>query len=80
MNGLLKGIFDIVLQCPAEGLHDSVARCIASEKGDRHRRQTEYSRKTRSATEPVPIFGLPAYSLSIIDVCIANDRVIPAGA
>ena len=43
------------------------ARHSPSEKGDRHRRQTENSGKTQGqgATEPVPIFGLPAYSLSI---------------
>ena len=40
------------------------ARHSPSEKGDRHRRQSENSRKSRFVTEPVPIFGLPAYSLS----------------
>ena len=34
-----------------------------SEEGDRHRRQTRKSRRSQSATEPVPIFGLPPYSL-----------------
>ena len=44
----------------------TVTRHSPSENGDRHRRQTRNSRKSQSATEPVPIFGLPAYSLSSI--------------
>ena len=53
------------------------ARCLSpfstavrnspSEKGDRHRRQTRNSGKNQSVTEPVPIFGLPAYSLRFLE-------------
>ena len=42
----------------------TVVRNLPSEKGDRHHRQTRNSGKNQSVTEPVPIFGLPAYSLS----------------
>ena len=48
------------------GVRPPFPRCLAFtvRKRDRHRRQTENSRKTQSATEPVPIFGLPAHRLS----------------
>ena len=50
------------------------ARHSASEKGDRHRRRTENSGKSRFVTEPVPIFGLPAYSLGNKDNNDNNDN------